>query len=412
MEGIVKEKQLARLGIKALAVASLIFSLPVFAGVSLKINNARVDFEAQTLEVSGLGFPTDGSLSITIGDTFLDDCLISQQEITCSLAATPALSGGTWNVRLSAGNSPNANASIDVYILTGLASCNAGDFVSCYSGDASEVGVGQCRTGTRTCSDEGTYGICADEVVAVDEYPSYCRDGVDNDCDGEIDECRDVLTDNPTVFTSNATFMVPPGVSFINIAAAGGGGGGTRGLLCSNCSQTPYSGSGGGSGGIGLVTGYEVPEEDSSFDVHIGFAGSTGFPTGSPGGLSFVRLDGGTTIVQGGGGGPGGILQGGAAGQGDQVLGNSGLPGEVCFFPDPPAPGMQSGFARAGEGGNPVSYDGLISGEGGDGQAIVCDRTCTMEITVLECTIVSRVGGIVRDAFRGRVMVWWDESSP
>jgi hypothetical protein len=402
-EGIVN-KYLAKLGISALAIASLILPLSVFAGTSLKINSASVDFETETLEVHGLGFPTDGSLSITIGDTFLEGCFISNNEITCSLTGTPALSGGTWNVRLSAGNSPNANAAIDVYILTGIASCNAGDYVNCYSGDASEVGVGECKAGTRTCSTNGTYGECVGEVTAVDEYPFYCRDFIDNDCDGVIDECRDVLVNNPTIFRQNATFKVPPGVSAINIAAAGGGGAGSSAYY--QYPQTHGSGSGGGSGGIGVLEGYVVPDQDSSFTVHVGTGG-----TYSHGDLSYVKLDGGTILVSGGGGSGGGRIQGGAGGGGDRVAGVTGEPGELCEFGEPEV-GTQGDNAPGGRGGAHVSYNGIDSGAGGKGEDVNCTRTCTLELTGIECTVSVYPRRDTGRGQKGSVIVWWDEPSP
>ncbi|MCK6574360.1 hypothetical protein L6V77_25035 [Myxococcota bacterium] len=54
---------------------------------------------------------------------------------------------------------------------------------ACYSGDAATRDIGACRSGTRTC-DDGQPGDCLGEVLPDREV---CN-GLDDDCDGEIDE--------------------------------------------------------------------------------------------------------------------------------------------------------------------------------------------------------------------------------
>ncbi|MFO0556520.1 MAG: MopE-related protein [Polyangiales bacterium] len=65
--------------------------------------------------------------------------------------------------------------------------CMVGSTMSCYSGPAGTMGVGACRTGTRTCMAgmPATFGACAGEVVPRAEV---CGNGADDDCDGMTDE--------------------------------------------------------------------------------------------------------------------------------------------------------------------------------------------------------------------------------
>ncbi|MCB9521034.1 MAG: hypothetical protein H6699_09175, partial [Myxococcales bacterium] len=81
---------------------------------------------------------------------------------------------------------------------------------SCYEGDASTLGVGVCVAGVQSCGG-GEFGACIGDVTPSVEL---C-DGADNDCDGEEDE--DVVDGASTCATGL------PGVCALGIASCIGG---------------------------------------------------------------------------------------------------------------------------------------------------------------------------------------------
>jgi Putative metal-binding motif len=66
--------------------------------------------------------------------------------------------------------------------------CDPGDTVSCYTGQDGTKGVGPCHQGKSTCDPSGTWGPCDGEVKPTGET---CTDGVDNNCNGAVDEDED-----------------------------------------------------------------------------------------------------------------------------------------------------------------------------------------------------------------------------
>ena len=70
-----------------------------------------------------------------------------------------------------------------------------GRSVACYDGDPATLGLGGCHPGTQTCV-EGVEGDCVGEVLPLVEA---CGDGLDNNCDGVVDEGCDGDADGVTV---------------------------------------------------------------------------------------------------------------------------------------------------------------------------------------------------------------------
>ncbi len=75
------------------------------------------------------------------------------------------------------------------------APCNPGTVEDCYNGQDGTSGVGPCRSGSRTCTDQALWTACEGEVVPAAEN---CNDGVDNNCNGAADENVDADGDGIT----------------------------------------------------------------------------------------------------------------------------------------------------------------------------------------------------------------------
>ena len=62
-----------------------------------------------------------------------------------------------------------------------------GNLMPCNDGDTRPCGssVGECEKGVSTCQDQ-LWGSCEGGVKASDED---CTDGLDNDCNGLVDDC-------------------------------------------------------------------------------------------------------------------------------------------------------------------------------------------------------------------------------
>jgi hypothetical protein len=73
--------------------------------------------------------------------------------------------------------------------------CNPGDARTCYTGASGTQGVGPCVGGNQTCTQGGVWSDCVGQVVPA---PEMCGDNVDNNCNGMTDEDVDADGDGYT----------------------------------------------------------------------------------------------------------------------------------------------------------------------------------------------------------------------
>jgi hypothetical protein len=66
--------------------------------------------------------------------------------------------------------------------------CEAGQVRECFTGKEETIDVGPCVSGEQHCTAGGLWGNCEGEVVPVAEV---CGDGVDQNCNGSVDEDED-----------------------------------------------------------------------------------------------------------------------------------------------------------------------------------------------------------------------------
>ena len=99
----------------------------------------------------------------------------SQSE-TCSETTTDANTKETHNETHTESTTPEEN--------TPEQECVPTTSKDCYSGASSTSGIGLCKTGKQTCSAQGTWGSCQNEVTPQTET---CNNK-DDDCDGQTDE--------------------------------------------------------------------------------------------------------------------------------------------------------------------------------------------------------------------------------
>ena len=81
--------------------------------------------------------------------------------------------------------------------LEGIQECISGETRDCYTGDPETRNVGECHDGTESCENYEWSGICIGQVLPDSEI---CWDELDNNCDGQVDEgciveCLDIDDD-------------------------------------------------------------------------------------------------------------------------------------------------------------------------------------------------------------------------
>jgi hypothetical protein len=87
--------------------------------------------------------------------------------------------------------------------------CAPGSTQSCYQGTPGTQGIGPCAAGAQTCDATGTsWGPCLGQVLPVSEV---CANGVDDDCDGQVDNGSDLDGDGWTSCQGDCCDVPGPG---------------------------------------------------------------------------------------------------------------------------------------------------------------------------------------------------------
>ncbi|MFT3775946.1 MAG: MopE-related protein [Minicystis sp.] len=111
--------------------------------------------------------------------------------------------------------------------------CMPGTTITCYSGPNGTQDVGLCHGGTKTCLPDGSgYGDCTGEVTPITEV---CGNGMDDDCDGQVDQgCIQCST-------QTVVWDIPIGTTGGPNCITTGGGKCTEVLNCNGSTCSPQS---------------------------------------------------------------------------------------------------------------------------------------------------------------------------
>ncbi|HWZ72694.1 MAG TPA: hypothetical protein VN326_14640 [Casimicrobiaceae bacterium] len=224
------EYVVGRLSPMAVVALVLIVALPLSPPVAAQasstplITSVTADYTVSppTLTIKGTSLGSPGTTTVTLdqlGNLALKS--VTSTQVVANLPTNPAVAPGSYLLTLSSGSKasqfdefwltlgtqgPQGSTGATGAVgpqgpagpqgLTGAAgpACTPGDFISCYTGPVGTLGVGRCRAGTRTCGSSATWGVCAGVVLPQPEIAN----GIDDDCDGVIDNGVFVNACEPT----------------------------------------------------------------------------------------------------------------------------------------------------------------------------------------------------------------------
>ena len=211
-------RRLSSMAVLALVVIVALPLSPPVAGQSSSaplITSAIADYAASppTLTIKGTSLGSPGTTTVTLdqsGNLTLKS--ITSTQVVANLPTNPAAAPGSYLLTLTSGPKPSQFEEFWLTLgtqgpagpqgpqgLTGATgaagpACTPGDFINCYIGPVGTLGVGSCKAGTRTCGPSATWGSCAGVVLPQPEIAN----GIDDDCDGAIDNGVFVNACEPT----------------------------------------------------------------------------------------------------------------------------------------------------------------------------------------------------------------------